>query len=100
MPQTELARAETATRPQREHCLTMNGRHDLTLTGIERILAYDETGATLVTPLGNLTVGGQGLEVSELSVHTGQVHISGHIDSLQYTENRESGGGFLARLLR
>ena len=41
----------------------------------------------------------QGIQVSELSVRTGQVQISGKIEFLQYAENRQSGGGLLARLL-
>lgn len=85
--------------PVRDHCLTMENRRELTLSGISRILSYDENGAAMVTAFGNLTVGGQGLQVSELSVRTGQVHITGRIEFLQYSENRESGGGFLARLM-
>ena len=54
----------------------------------------------LETPLGNLTVGGQGLQVSELSVASGQVQLSGKIEYLQYAENRQSGGSLLARVFR
>ncbi len=90
--------AETS--PAREHTLTLEDRRSLTVSGVSRILSYDETTAALATPLGNLTVGGQELQVSELSVRTGQVHIAGKIEYLQYTENRESSGGLLARLFR
>ena len=54
----------------------------------------------LETPLGNLTVGGRELQVSELSVQSGQVQLSGRIEYLQYTENRQTSGGVLARLFR
>ena len=63
-------------------------------------LALKENAAVLETPLGNLTVGGQGLQVSELSVASGQVQLSGKIEYLQYAENRQSGGSLLARLFR
>lgn len=98
-PQTEPHRAELLP-PEQEHGLTLQNRRELNLTGVSRILRYDEDSATLVTAMGNLTVGGQGLQVSELSVRTGQVHIAGRIEYLQYTENRESAGGFFARLMR
>ena len=62
--------------------------------------AWTNTAAVLETPLGNLTVGGQGLQVSELSVASGQVQLSGKIEYLQYAENRQSGGSLLARLFR
>ena len=80
--------------PPRAHALTLENR---------RIVSCDELGATLQTPLGDLTIGGQGMQVSELSVRTGEVHISGQIEYLQYTENQQSkkqSGGLLARLLR
>ena len=73
------------------------------MTGVTRIVSCDELGATLQTPLGDLTIGGQGMQVSELSVRTGEVHISGQIESLQYTKNHKSKnqrGGRRARLLR
>lgn len=100
VPGTEIKSVETTAVPVRDHAVTMENRSSLTVTGISRILRYDESSAALATPQGDLTVGGQGLQVSELSVHTGQVHISGKIEYLQYTENRESNGGFLSRLLR
>ena len=82
---------------------SFENRARLTVTGVTRIVSCDELGATLQTPLGDLTIGGQGMQVSELSVRTGEVHISGQIEYLQYTENQQSkkqSGGLLARLLR
>ena len=63
--------------PPRAHALTLENRARLTVTGVTRIVSCDELGATLQTPLGDLTIGGQGMQVSELSVRTGEVHISG-----------------------
>ncbi|MGN0983942.1 MAG: YabP/YqfC family sporulation protein [Gemmiger sp.] len=84
----------------REHTLILRSRQQLTMTGVTRVISCDENGAVLETPLGNLTVGGQEIQVSELSVQSGQVSIAGKIEFLQYAENRQSSGGLLARLLR
>ena len=84
----------------REHTLTLKDRKRLTVTGVTRVISCDETGATLETPLGNLTVGGQEIQVSELSVQTGWVDLSGKIEYLQYVENRQSSSGLMARLFR
>ena len=62
------------------------------------IVSCDETGAALDTVQGRLTIGGQAIQVGELSVRTGEVRIFGKIEFLQYTENRESAGGFFRRL--
>lgn len=92
--------APTVPPPDMPHSLCLQDRKNLAVTGVVRIISCDENGAVLETPLGNLTVGGQEIEVSELSVQTGQVHLHGKIEYLQYAENRQSGGGLFARLLR
>lgn len=56
--------------PPRAHALTLENRARLTVTGVTRIVSCDELGATLQTPLGDLTIGGQGMQVSELSVRS------------------------------
>lgn len=93
---------EQAVLPARTHTLTMENRSRLTVTGVTRVISCDESGATLQTPMGDLTIGGQEIQVSELSVRTGEVHLSGRIEYLQYAENQQSksaSGGFLTRLL-
>lgn len=82
------------------HVLLLENRSRLTVSGVSRVVSCDESGATLKTAQGDLTIGGQGIQVSELSVRTGQVNISGKIEFLQYAENRQSAGGLLSRLLR
>lgn len=84
----------------RGHSLALKDRRHLAVTGVTRIISCDENTAVLETSLGNLTIGGQELQVSELSVQSGQVQLSGKIEYMQYAENRQSGGGVLARLFR
>ena len=84
----------------RSHSLALKDRRHLAVTGVSRVISCDESAAVLETPLGNLTIGGQELQVSELSVQSGQVQLSGEIEYLQYAENRQSNGGVLARLFR
>lgn len=67
------------------HSLTLQERKKLSVTGVKRIIYYDESGAQLDTDQGRLTVGGQQLQVSELSVQTGQLEISGLVEQLQYS---------------
>ena len=98
----EPVRVKTgAVEPQpRGHSLALKDLRHLAVTGVTRVISCDETAAVLETPLGNLTIGGQELQVSELSVQSGQVQLSGKIEYMQYAENRQSGGGLLARLFR
>lgn len=91
---------DAAALPAPPHTVTLENRRSLVITGVSRVLSCDETGALLQTPQGNLTVGGQEMQVSELSVRTGEVRISGKIEYLQYAENKQSAGGVFSRLFR
>lgn len=84
--------------PVQAHTLMLENRQTLVATGVTRVISCDETGAALETTQGNLTIGGQKIQVGELSVRTGEVRITGKIDFLQYAENRQTSGGFFRRL--
>ena len=105
MPETKLEsrtpRAADTAQPQpKSHGLALKDRRHLAVTGVIRVVSCDENAAVLETPLGNLTVGGQELQIGELSTQSGQVQLSGKIEYLQYAENQQSGGRLLARLFR
>ena len=100
MPETVDTAAREKQPAQQGHSLALKDRRQLAVTGVGRIVSCDDASAVLETALGTLTVGGQELQVSELSLQSGQVQISGRIEFLQYAENRESSGGLLARLFR
>ena len=42
----------------------------------------------------------RGIQVSELSIQTGELKIFGQIEYLQYSEPTQSAGGFFRRLAR
>lgn len=100
--QTKLAaqQPQTAQTTRAPHNLIVENRHTITATGVTRIVSYDESGATLETQQGTLMVGGKDLQVSELSIQTGELKIYGQIDYLQYSDTKQSSGGFFKRLVR
>ena len=79
------------------HQLTLEGRARLSVTGVENVERFDETGIVLVTVAGLLVIGGEELRIGKLSVDGGELFVEGRVDSLSY-EDRESGGGLLRRL--
>lgn len=90
----------TSNVPHTPHNLIVEDRHTMTATGVTRVISCDESGAVLETQQGMLTVGGQGLQVSELSIQSGELKVYGRIDFLQYSAQKEGAGGFLKRLVR
>lgn len=82
------------------HNLIIENRRTVTATGVTRVLSYDENSASLETQQGALVIGGQGIQVSELSIQTGELKIYGQIEYLQYSDPKQPAGGFFRRLGR
>lgn len=80
-----------------EHALTLSQRRNLSITGVEEVVSFDENAVVLRTGLGMLMVHGQGLQLKTLSVEGGQTAVEGSISALVYEEPRQD--GWLRRLL-
>ena len=96
MLQEKSLMQETTTK----HNVIMENRSNLTATGILRVISYDENTAAAETSLGILVVGGKGIKVSEISSQTGEIHIQGEIDYIQYEQSKATKGGLFGRLMR
>ena len=83
-----------------KHNLIIENRTNLTATGILRVISYDESSATAETGQGLLVIGGKNLKVSELSCQTGELHVTGDIEYVQYEAAKAAKGGLFARLSR
>ncbi|MBR5470712.1 MAG: YabP/YqfC family sporulation protein [Oscillibacter sp.] len=80
------------------HRLELAGREHLTVTGVEDVERFDETGIVMSTSAGTLVVTGEDLHIGKLSLDGGELHVDGRIDSVTYEDARQSGGGFFSRL--
>ena len=84
--------------PLRPHRLTLEGRAKLTISGIEQVDCFDETGAVLYTTMGRLEIRGEGLHILELSQDGGELWMEGKVSALYYTDQPEK--QLCAELLR
>lgn len=79
------------------HRLTLEGRERLSITGVEHVERFDETGIVLVTAAGVLEIRGEELHIDKLSLDGGELWVEGQIDSLCY-EEQERNRSFWQRL--
>ena len=86
------------TLPQTAHRLELDGRESLTVSGVEDVERFDETGIVMSTAAGTLVITGEDLHIGKLSLDGGELHVDGRIDSLTYEDQGPSRGGFLGRL--
>ena len=89
---------EYHTIPAGEHRLELVGREHLTVTGVEDVERFDETGIVMSTSAGTLVIAGENLHIGKLALDGGELHVDGRIDSVTYEENTGGQGGFFSRL--
>lgn len=83
---------------QAAHRLELEGRERLTVSGVEDVERFDETGIVMSTSVGTLVITGEDLHIGKLSLDGGELHVDGKIDSLTYEDQGQGRGGFLSRL--
>lgn len=81
------------------HDLILENREKLTVTGVRRVLQCNAESAAIETARGVLQLAGAQLNVTSLDLDSGEVKLTGRIDTVEYTAARTP-GGFLSRLLR
>ena len=86
------------TMPAGEHRLELIGREHLTVTGVEDVERFDETGIVMSTSAGLLVIAGEELHIGKLALDGGERHVDGRIDSVTYEEDSGRQGGFFSRL--
>ena len=87
-----------STMPAAEHRLELAGRERLTISGVEDVDRFDETGIVMTTAAGTLVVTGEDLHIGKLSLDGGELHVDGRIDSISYEDEGRSRSGFFGRL--
>ena len=84
--------------PVTPHRLELMDRAHLTVSGVEDVERFDETGIVMATSAGLLTVTGEGLHIGQLSLEGGELHVDGRIDGVNYEEEQPSRSGLFSRL--
>lgn len=85
------------------HKLVINNRKTSMVTGVLDVLAFDLNEVLLETEQGMLMVKGKDLHVNRLSLEKGEVDLTGHIDSVAYSDvqqNSKKGDNFFMKLFK
>ena len=88
---------------QKVHKLVVNNRKTSLVTGVLDVLAFDLNEILLETEQGMLMLKGKDLHVNRLSLEKGEVDITGHIDSIAYSDVQQSnkkGENFFLKLFK
>ncbi len=82
------------------HNCILEDRKNLCISGVSNVGSFDEETIVAVTDYGELTVKGQNLHITKLSLEIGELCIEGNINALQYADVVEKSSSFLSRVFR
>lgn len=82
--------------------IILENREKLTLFGVRDVLSFDDQIVIVETELGLLTIKGQNLKITKLSIDTGDVVVEGDILNLGYSEKTldKKGTSIMNKLFR
>ncbi len=82
------------------HSVLLKDRQELHLSGVTDVDSFDETGIVAYTDIGELSVGGENLHITKLSLETGELLVEGKIRSLIYSDEAPRATSFFGRVFR
>ncbi len=82
------------------HNCILEDRRVLSVSGVKDVGSFDEEAIVATTEYGELTIRGQKLHITKLSLEIGELCIEGNISSLSYADVPDKSGGFLSRVFR
>lgn len=72
------------------HIVKMVDRKSIIISGIKRIINFDDKQFSLESNMGDIIIKGEGLEMIKLDTIDGNVSIKGSIDSIIYSNVKSS----------
>lgn len=85
------------------HSLSLAGRKELALEGVQHVESFDEAEIVLKTCMGTLILKGEGLHITNLNLETGNLTAEGFFTALLYQDKEKGkagGRGILKRILK
>jgi|GEM_PF-958201 len=69
------------------HTLSLDARRELKITSVGEVLSFDESEISLSVGDSVLNVGGEGLSITNLSLGSGEVTVTGLITAMVYYDS-------------
>ena len=82
------------------HILKLNDRKNIIISGIKKIINFDDKEFNLESIMGNIIIKGENLEMIKLDTLEGNVSIKGKINSFSYTDTITKDNSLLMKLFK
>ncbi len=82
------------------HVVKMVERKSIVISGIKKIVTFDDKQFTLESNMGDIVIKGSGLEMIKLDTIDGNVSIKGTIDSMNYLDHAKKEDSLITKLFK
>ena len=82
------------------HVVKMIERKNIMISGIKKIISFDDKQFLLESVMGNIVIKGSSLEMIKLDTIDGNVSIKGTIDSLMYVDDKKVTDSIITKLFK
>ena len=86
--------------PSFTHVVKLNDRKNIIISGIKKIINFDDKEFNLESIMGNIIIKGENLEIIKLDTIDGNVSIKGKINSFSYNEISQKENNLLVKLFK
>ncbi len=87
-------------RPLLPHTLVIENRNKITVTGATDIGSFNDESVIIFTDYGEITIQGNSLQVTKLSIDSGEFCAEGNIVSVGYTERIHKNSSIFSKVFR
>ncbi len=83
------------------HCLALDNRKKLSVSGVSEIDSYDEKSVVVYTSMGQLHIKGENLNIKKLNLELGELEVTGRVSSIHYVEKSDNScKGFFSKIFK
>lgn len=82
------------------HIVKIVERKSIVISGIKKIVNFDDKQFTLESNMGDIIIKGNSLEMIKLDTIDGNVSIKGNIDSINYLDHSKVGDSLITKLFK
>ena len=83
--------------------LILENRKKLNVSGVNDVLSFDDQVVIVDTELGLLTIKGENIRITKLSLDTAEIIVEGEISNLSYSQSKQeksSGTSLLGKIFK
>lgn len=83
-----------------EHNLSLKNRNDLVISGVDHIYNFNDKKIEIRTVAGDMTISGENMDMSKLSIDEKIITVTGQINSIGYTKDKKSQENFFKKVFK